>query len=144
VKQLLQPTDLGGWLGDIGILILRVFAGLSLALAHGAGKLPPAAGFVQYLGTLGVPVPPASAWAAALAEFCGGLLLAAGLLTRPAAIPVMFTMGVAAFVAHGGDPFAKRELALFFGVAALTIFLTGPGMLSLDRLLFGRKRTITV
>ena len=56
----------------------------------------------------------------------------------------MFTLGVAAFVAHANDPFAKRELALFFGVAALTIFLTGPGMLSLDRVLFGRKRTITV
>ena len=72
MKQLLQPTDLAGWLGDIGILILRVFAGLALALAHGVGKLPPTQGFIDNLGTMGVPVPTASAWAAALAEFCGG------------------------------------------------------------------------
>jgi putative oxidoreductase len=126
--------------GDAGLLILRLFAGLALALAHGWGKIPPSEQFVGWIGGMGFPAPAAFAWMAALAEFVGGLLLAAGLLTRPAAFVVTVHFLVVAFVAHAGDTFRERELALMFGVVALTLLLTGPGRYSADAALEGRRR----
>lgn len=124
---------------DLGLLVLRLFAGLGMALAHGWGKLPPSDGFVARLAEVGLPAPEVFGWLAGLAEFGGGLLVAVGLATRPAAALVVVTMLVAAFGAHAGDPFAAREKALLYGVAFLALALTGAGRLSLDARL-GRRR----
>jgi putative oxidoreductase len=139
-KFLFGPVGFSSPAADTGILILRVFAGLALALAHGMGKIPPSAGFASRIGGMGFPAPELFAWAAALAEFAGGLLLALGLLTRPTALVVAIHFAIVVFVAHAGDPFKARELAMFFGVAALTVLLTGPGRYSLDNIIGGRKR----
>ena len=56
---------------DAGLLILRVFAGLSLALAHGLGKLPPSDRFIAGAAEMGFPLPALFAWAAALPESLG-------------------------------------------------------------------------
>lgn len=117
---------------DLGLLILRLGVGVTLALGHGLGKLPPSDGFIAATGSLGFPAPALFAWLAALAEFGGGLLLALGLLTRPAALAVAFTMAVAFFGQHAGDAFADRELALVYGVAALSLLASGSGMFSVD------------
>jgi putative oxidoreductase len=45
-------------------------------------------------------------------------------------------MGVAAFITHGEDPFGEKEMAVLYTIAFLTIFLTGSGRYSLDRLKF--------
>src|ERR671918_92393 len=74
---------------DAGLLLLRVFTGLSLAIAHGWDKVPPSARFITRVGEMGLPAPELFAWLAALAEFGGGLLLAAGLFTRPVALFVV-------------------------------------------------------
>ena len=39
---------------NVGLAILRVFAGLSMALGHGLGKIPPSERFVTITGDLGV------------------------------------------------------------------------------------------
>ena len=122
-------------LTDTALLILRVFTGLSLALAHGFGKLPVSAEFVEGVGQLGFPAPTVFAWAAALAESVGALCLAFGLLTRPAALTVLFTMLVAAFGVHAADPFRVKELALFYAVSALVFVILGAGRYSIDALL---------
>jgi putative oxidoreductase len=126
--------------GHAGLLVLRVFAGLALAFAHGYGKIPPSPGFAGMLGGLGLPAPEAFAWMAALAEFVGGLLLALGLLTRPVAFVLVVHFAVVVLLAHAGDPFGDRELGLFFGVTALLYLLAGPGRYSVDAALAGPRR----
>lgn len=117
---------------DGGVLMLRVGLGLAMAFAHGLGKLPPSAGFVENTADLGFPAPTLFAWLAALSEFAGGILVAVGLLTRPAALSLVATMAVAFFLQHGGDAFADKELAFVYGVAFLGIALVGPGRYSVD------------
>lgn len=130
----------GGSTADAGLAILRVFTGLALALAHGVSKVPPSDGFIRRVGEMGLPAPEIMAWLAGLAEFGGGLLLAIGLATRPAALLIAVTMAIAAFVAHASDPFAGRELAFLFLAAALCFTFTGAGRYSLDHSIKRRVR----
>ena len=118
--------------GDLSLLILRVGFGVSLALTHGRAKLLAPARFLEGLSKHGFPLPLFFGWAAILSEFAGGLLLAVGLLTRPAGTLVLITLGVAAFDFHSADPFAKRELAVAYSVVALAVLIAGPGRYSLD------------
>ena len=115
-----------------GALVLRVFTGLALALAHGRGKLPPSERFIGLVEAMGFPAPIFFAWAAGLAEFGGGLLLAVGLLTRPAAFFILVTMLVASFLQQAGDPFVEREPSLLFAAIATYFLLAGAGRLSVD------------
>jgi putative oxidoreductase len=129
----------GSALADAGLLVLRLFAGLSLAFAHGLGKLPPSAGFVEATDAMGFPFPTFFAWCAALSEFGGGLLIALGLLTRPAAFFVGFTMAVAGLVSGAGDPYTDNEKALLFLAVAVALMLTGSGRYGLDRFIRPRR-----
>lgn len=135
----------GNATADAGLLILRVVVGLSMALAHGLGKIPPSEGFVGFVGSLGLPAPGLMAWMAGISEFVGGLLLVVGLLTRPAAFFVAGTMAVALFGAHWNDlfgdgSFTNAEPALLFFSVAVMFVLTGAGRYSLDALLSRRAR----
>jgi putative oxidoreductase len=120
---------------DFALLLLRAAAGASLALGHGLGKLPVSDQFVDGVAQMGLPAPAVFAWAAALSEAVGGALLAIGLLTRPAAFFILCTMATAFFVVHGADPFQNKELAMLYGVVALTFLLAGAGRYSVDALL---------
>ena len=42
---------------NVGLAILRVFVGLSMALGHGLGKIPPSERFVGVIENLGFPCP---------------------------------------------------------------------------------------
>lgn len=127
------PTDSPAL--DWGLLLLRVIAGLALAYAHGLGKFPPSEGFVTRVGTMGLPAPELFSWLAATAELGGGVLLALGLLTRPAALLVLGNMSVVVLLAHAGDSFGDREKAVLFGAVALFYLLVGAGRYSLDALI---------
>jgi len=91
------------------------------------------------------PTPALLQFLAAISEFFGGFALIVGLLTPVAALGIICTMSVAAFVAMGDAPFIgkgagpSKELPLAYLVPALTLFFTGPGAFSLDALLFGKK-----
>lgn len=120
---------------DLGLLVFRVFIGLAMAFAHGIGKVPPPDMLINGVAGMGFPLPIVFAWAAALSELIGGLLIAAGLFTRPAALSLGFTMVIAAFVAHAADPFEKKEMALLYLVACVLLFFQGAGRFSLDRII---------
>lgn len=117
---------------DAALMLLRVFIGLTMALSHGLGKVPPPEMLVGGVASMGFPAPEFFAWCAALAEFAGGLFLAVGFLTRPSAAFVVITMGVAGFIVHAADPFAKKEMAFLFFFAALFFVLHGAGRWSVD------------
>ncbi|MEW6319734.1 MAG: DoxX family protein [Acidobacteriota bacterium] len=121
--------------GDFGLLVLRAFAGVSLALAHGLGKLPPPERFVAGVANLGFPAPVAFAWLSGLAETVCGLLLAAGLGTRAAAAVIAINMSVAGFLRHAADPYNAKELAFLFLAVAVCFLFTGGGRFALDRLI---------
>jgi putative oxidoreductase len=136
---LFGPTNTSPAIG-FGLLVLRLGVGLGLALAHGLGKIPPSPGFVETTATLGFPLPGLFAWAAALAEFAGGLLLAIGFLTRPAGLFVAFTLAVAFFGQHGGESFGDRELSFLYMTAGFALAVSGAGRYSVDALIRRRDR----
>ena len=125
---------------DLGLLVLRLGIGLPMAFAHGTGKVPPSDGFIEATAGMGFPAPVFFAWAAGLSELVGGLLIALGLATRPAAFFVACTMAVAFFVRHGTDPFADGEKAFLFLVAAVALLIAGAGRYAVDAVLRRRER----
>ena len=129
-----EGSEPGSTGAELGLLGLRVFAGLAMALAHGIGKVPPSGGFVGAVEDIGLPAPLFFAWAAGLSEVVGGLFLAAGFLTRFAAFFLLVTMLVAAFGRHGGEGFAAQEMALLYAAATLPFLLAGCGRVGVDQL----------
>ncbi|MCB0420563.1 MAG: DoxX family protein [Bdellovibrionales bacterium] len=115
----------------IGIFILRVVSG-SFMLTHGYMKLNMLLSDqpVQFLDFLGLGATFSLALAT-FAEFLCALLVVLGIKTRLAVLPLIFTMLVAAFIAHGADPFAKKEMALLYLTIYTALFFTGGGKLSL-------------
>ena len=133
------------WPAEIGLLVLRAWTGLALAFGHGLSKLPPSQQFIEGTADLGFPLPAVSAWMAGLGEFAGGILLALGLLTRPAALWIMCVMGTAAFVAHWDDPLLMtdgppaKEMALLFFAPAFCLLMTGSGRTGIDQFIRGKS-----
>ena len=119
-------------LRDVGLLVVRVGAGGMMLIAHGVPKL---AKFgddpLRFADPLGIGVH-ATLGLAVFSEALCALALVVGLLTRLAAIPLVVTMAVAAFVVHAGDPFGERELALVYALPFVLLVFTGPGRYSLD------------
>ncbi|MEK6480343.1 DoxX family protein [Catalinimonas sp. 4WD22] len=139
-NKFLFGNNLGNAPGtDIGLLILRVFAGLALAFGHGLGKVPPSEGFMGMVSNLGLP--PFFAWGSTLAEFGGGILLAIGLLTRPAALLIVLNMATAVFLAHADQGFGEREKALLFAFIAIQFLFSGAGKYSIDARI-GKSSTV--
>lgn len=117
---------------DLGLLILRLWFGLEMAIAHGLPKV-----IKIFNGEFGFPDPlglgsTLSLILVAFAEFVCGILIALGFFTRLSIIPYLFAMLVAAFVQHWGDPWSKMVNPLMYAVAAIVLLITGPGRYSLD------------
>ena len=125
-------------LTDASLLIMRLVFGLSMAFAHGQGKVPPSDGFVGLVERLGFAAPEFFAWAAGLSEYVGGILIALGLMTRVSGFFLLQTMLVAVFVMHIDDPFKKMEMGLLYATFSLMLVATGAGRFSLDRVIVDR------
>ena len=128
---------------DLGLLLIRLGFGLTMAFSHGLGKVQKflVGGEIQWADPIGLGAGP-SLFLAGAAEFFCALAVVFGLWTRVAAVPLAFTMGVAILVVHGDDPFQKKEFALLYLIPWLTLILAGPGRFSVDAMLrrkFGRK-----
>jgi putative oxidoreductase len=117
---------------DYALLITRLVFG-GLMLTHGWPKLMKIInsdwGFADPLGIGAAP----SLILTVFAEFFCALAIVLGWKTRLVAIPLIFTMLVAALIIHGSDPLADKEMAiLYLGGFAVLAFM-GGGRLSIDR-----------
>lgn len=74
------------------------------------------------------------------AEFVCGILVAVGLLTRYAVLPIFIAMTVVFFIVHAKDPFDAKSLPFLFWLLSIVIFVLGSGKFSLDRLLSRKQR----
>lgn len=129
---------------DIGLLLIRLGFGLGFLYYHGWSKLVGGperwTGVGDVLEHFGIGVGHTLfGFMAAFAESVGGLLIAIGFLTRPAAILVAGTMFVAWYghVASGrGNPaHAFKNLWVALGLAFI-----GPGRYSVDAWIARNRR----
>jgi putative oxidoreductase len=113
----------------------------------GMGKLSNIANVIDLFKNLGIPAPTANAYFVSGLECFGGLLLIIGLASRPIALMIAISMGVAYWT---GDREALMsiftDIDKFVGAApfhflltALIVLAFGPGLLSVDAVL---KRVI--
>ena len=133
----------GGW----GALALRVPIGVIFA-AHGAQKLFGWFGGYGLQGTAGwlesIGLAPGTLMAllAGGAEFFGGLALILGVLTRPAALALAFTMLVAIFKVHFVNGLFMANNGYEFGLsllaASVALLLSGAGRVSVDEIISKR------
>ena len=126
---------------SLGLFVLRVAAGASLAYLHGWAKFHDPdmkSKFFSGVEGMGLPGGHYMAWAAIVAELVGGALLAAGFLTRVWAFMIAGVMGVAIFKVHLHQGWAAMEPAILYGGIAIAFLCGGPGRFSIDGMLFGR------
>lgn len=119
---------------DLVILILRI-AIAAMMIRHGWPKLTTLleGGEIQWADPIGLG-PGISLALAVFAEFLCSILVGIGLGTRLASIPLIITMAVAAFISHGADPFARKELAILYIAVYLVLVVTGSRKYSVDYL----------
>ena len=126
---------------DLGVLILRVVVGLSLA-AHGwnkffgGGRIP---GTARWFDSMGMRPGKVHALLAASMELGSGVALAAGFLTPFAAAGWVGLMFVAAYTVHKENGFFivkdGFEYNLVLATVAVAVATMGPGEASIDDLI---------
>lgn len=127
---------------DTMLLLLRIVCGI-LFITFGHGKIQ------HPLDWMGKDAPYSSFFQAlaAVSEFCGGIALILGFLTRLAAFGIACTMAVACYTVHFtyGAPFVDLKGGMSYALPALLLLIAllflaaGPGRFSTDRLVFGRR-----
>jgi putative oxidoreductase len=133
----------GSGLGtDLAALVLRLFVAFVLVYGtqdnvfHRERMLE----FRDFLSQHGFPYPLASAYLSAYAQFATGVLLALGLLTRPAALVVVANFVVALFMVHLRLPFSANIAPLAMLVGGIYFALAGAPRWSLDAIVARRLR----
>ena len=132
-------TRIEGRFAGEALSLLRIVAAL-LFLLHGTSKL---FGFPPF--PMDLPKPGELLWIGALLELFGGLLLLAGIFSRPVAFVLAGEMAVAYWMFHAPQstfPSVNMgEPAILFCFVFLLIAAAGPGPWSLDA---KRVRTVAV
>ena len=126
---------------DVGILILRLSISLSMFFGHGWVKWADYAERVKMfpdpigLGQVN------SLLLTMLVEIICSILLALGIFTRWACVPLISVMSIAWYlhIVTWEDTWDKQEKAALYLVCYLTLFFTGGGKYSLERLIYRKK-----
>lgn len=123
---------------NFALFFLRIVAG-TFMLTHGIGKFEQLLGEspIQFPDPLGVGVS-TSLFLTVFSEVFCSLLLIFGLANRLAAIILLFTMLVAAFIFHINDGFSKQELSLMYATMYFILLITGAGKFSIDKLIYDK------
>lgn len=116
---------------DSAVSLLRIVFSL-LMMTHGWSKLERILdGNLNFGDPLGLGST-LSLYLVTFAELVAPVFIIVGFKTRIMALITSFAMAVAAFIAHGADPFAKKEMALLYLVGFLSVALMGAGRYSID------------
>ncbi|MCU1625699.1 MAG: putative oxidoreductase mhqP [Pseudonocardia sp.] len=131
----------GSTSADVGILVLRVVAGITMA-AHGYQKFFSGgriSGTGRWFDSMGMRPGRLHALAAATTELLAGIFLAAGLLTAVAGAAFVALMLVAGYTVHRANGFfsvrSGWEYNLVLATIGVAVAVTGPGRYSLDHVL---------
>jgi putative oxidoreductase len=123
-------------------LLARITVGV-VFVTSGWGKVHNLDKVTEFFTELGIPAPAFQAVFVSYVELVCGAALVLGLLTRLAAIPLVCTMIVAIITAKaeeiGGVADLLGTVEFAYVALLLGIVLMGPGKLSLDALLFGKR-----
>lgn len=148
MKNLINTLTLTN--AGFGALALRIPIGI-IFLAHGAQKLFGAFGGYglegtgQWMDSIGLAPGYLMALLAGSAEFFGGLFLILGLLTRPSAVVLAFTMVVAIFAVHFQNGLFMSNNGYEFGLALLAasvaLAFSGAGKYAIDNAIHKRIST---
>ena len=125
------------------LLLIARIAIVVLFIIFGYPKLTGFSGTVQYMTSLGAPMPMLAAIIAVVMEIPAAILIILGFFTRPlAVIFVFYTLGTAVIGHHywdmTGDAVLPNMINFYKNVsiagAFILLAITGPGAISLDRL----------
>ena len=124
------------------LLLIGRIALVVLFIIFGYPKLTGFSGTVQYMTSLGTPMPMLAAIIAVVMEVPAAILIVLGFFTRPLAVLfVFYTLGTA-IIGHQywdmtGDAVVPNMINFYKNVsiagAFLLLAITGPGSISLDR-----------
>ena len=121
-----------GTFASLGLLLTRLGAGGLLLYGHGWAKL---VHFGERAPHFADPLHIGSPRSLALAVFaevvCSACVML-GFATRFACVPILFLLGMAAFVVNGNASFGDRELALIYMVPFVALLAVGPGRFAVD------------
>src|SRR5271163_312338 len=128
------------------LLAVRLYWGWQF-MQTGWGKLSDINKVVGFFTDLGIPAPALNAYFVSALEFGGGLLLIVGLGSRLIALPLVIDMIVAYITADrealfsvfsNPDKFTAAAPYTFLA-ASLIVLVFGPGRVSMDAFLEGRR-----
>ena len=124
------------------LLLIARIAIVVLFIIFGYPKLTGLSGTVQYMTSLGAPMPMLAAIIAVVMEVPAAILIVLGFFTRPlAVIFVFYTLGTAVIGHHywdmTGDAVLPNMINFYKNVSIaggfILLAITGPGAISLDR-----------
>ncbi|WP_370977995.1 DoxX family protein [Enterobacter ludwigii] len=124
------------------LLLIGRIALVVLFIIFGYPKLTGFSGTVQYMTSLGTPMPMLAAIIAVVMEVPAAILIVLGFFTRPVAVLfVFYTLGTAIIGHHywdmSGDAVMPNMINFYKNIsiagAFILLAIVGPGALSLDR-----------
>ncbi len=135
LKKIFTPGN-DSKLTSLGLLVLRLWLGLTMLLHHGMDKVYNFNTYTtKFPDPLHIGVTPGLILVV-FAETAGAVLLALGFLTRFGALVLAIDMGVAFFLVH--KSLDGGELAFIYLAAFVALLIAGPGKFSVDKIVFGK------
>ncbi|HEX7846388.1 MAG TPA: DoxX family protein [Chitinophagaceae bacterium] len=118
----------------LSLLLLRLTLG-GLMIPHGVQKLTRfAAKSSTFSDPFNIGSPTSMALAIFAELFCAAFIVV-GLMTRLACLPLIVAMSVAVLYSHNSDVFGNGEHAALYLGGFVALLFTGPGKISMDRLI---------